>query len=179
MELEFMGEFFISFLLIDPDVIDFGNISILLTSTVPIKVYLNADLDKDRILKENFDKAGVYQFINLLTKESYVGSSTNLGKRLRRYYEHKFISSPAIGKSIILSSILKNGHSNFSLIILEFCEKKDTIDREQFYFDVIDPEMNILKNARNSFGYKHTKESLAKMSEVQSGDKHPNFKIFC
>jgi len=143
------------------------NMITLLSSTVPIKIYPNADLDKERIILENKDKAGVYQFINLLTGDSYVGSSTNLSRRLRQYYSYSFISSPARGKSIIFSSILRNGYSNFSLTILEYCEINDSMNREQFYIDVILPSMNILQIAGNSLGYKHTKESIAKISYIK------------
>lgn len=142
-------------------------IVMLLSSIVPVKIYPNADLNKDIIILENKDKAGVYQFTNLLTESSYVGSSTNLSKRFRQYYNYNFISSPARGKSMIYSSILSNGYSNFSLTILEYCEIKDTINREQFYIDLIKPTMNILPMAGNSLGYKHTEDSLEKMSEIK------------
>ena len=138
--------------------------TILYSSIVPIKVYANSDLNKKEIIQDNKNQAGVYQFINLLTKECYVGSSTNLGKRLGQYYNYSFIANPARGKSIIFSSILKYGYSNHSLTILEYCEVPDTISREQFYIDLIKPSMNILQTAGNSLGYKHISENLEKMS---------------
>ena len=151
------------------------SVSTLLSSTVPIKIYLNADLDKQRIILENKDKPGVYQFINLLTGESYVGSSTNLNRRLRQYYNYSFISSPARGKSIIFSSILNNGYSNFSLIILEYCKIEDTIIREQFYLDVINPTMNILRIAANSLGFKHSEEVKELMRINNMKDRNPMY----
>lgn len=157
------------FFSISLDTIDVFNISILFSSTVPIKIYSNVDLDKEKIILENKDKAGVYQFINKLTGQSYVGSSINLSKRFRQYYSYSYISSSARGKSIICSSILKNGYSNFSLTILEYCKIDETINREQFYIDTIVPTMNILQMAGNSLGYNHTEEALAKMSEVKKG----------
>lgn len=147
--------------------IESSNIILLFSSTVPIKVYLNADLDKERIILENKNRAGVYQFINLSTGESYVGSSIKLSNRLRQYYTYSYISSPARGRSMIFSSILKNGYSNFSLIILEYCEIKDTISREQFYIDVIQPTMNILQVAGNSLGYRHSKEDIEKIRNIK------------
>lgn len=143
------------------------NIVMLFSSIVPIKIYPNADLNKDSIILENKDKAGVYQFTNLLTGDSYVGSSTNLSRRLKQYYNYSFISSPARGKSVIYLSILRNGYSNFSLTILEYCEINDCINREQFYIDLIKPTMNILQVAGNSYGYKHTEDSLEKMSIIK------------
>jgi group I intron endonuclease len=154
-----------------PDIIEAFNISILLSNTVPIMVYNNTDLDKERIILDSKNKAGVYQFINLLTGQSYVGSSINLNRRLKEYYSYKYISSAAIGNSKICSSLLKNGYSNLSLTILEYCKEKDCTNREQFYIDVLKPAMNILQMAGNSLGYKHTPESLAKFS----GENHSRY----
>lgn len=158
--------------LVSPEFIEPSNIILLFSNTVPIKIYLNADLNKERIILENKDKAGVYQFINLLTGESYVGSSTNLSRRLRQYYSYSHISSKTRGKSIVCSSILKNGYSNFSLTILEYSEIKDIINREQFYIDVIVPTMNILQVAGNSLGYNHTKETREKIRKAVNGREH-------
>lgn len=149
--------------------IEYSDIILLLSSTVPIKLYSNADLDKERIILDNRGKAGVYQWTNLLTNESYVGSSINLSKRLSRYFSYNHISSPDRGKSIICSSLLKNGYSNFSLTILEYCEIKDTILREQFYIDVINPSMNILQMAGSSLGYIHSEESKSLISTKLKG----------
>ena len=143
------------------DFVEAFDISMLLTSTVPIKVYLNAEHNKKRVILENKNKSGVYQFINLLTGNSYVGSSTNLSRRFGQYFNYNYISSPVKRRSIINSSLLKNGYSNFSEIILEYCEIKDTLNQEQFYIDVIGPTMNILKIAGNCLGYKHSEESPA------------------
>lgn len=152
------------------------NVSILFSSTVPINIYSNADLDKERIILENKNKAGVYQFINLLTGNSYVGSSTNLSRRFGQYFNYNYIS-PVNRRNIIYSSILKNGYSNFSIIILEYCEIKDTLNREQFYIDIIGPTMNILQRAGNSLGCNHTEETKAKMSVAKSGEKNPMLSI--
>nr|YP_010194545.1 hypothetical protein LK181_mgp17 [Linnemannia amoeboidea]QZZ81284.1 hypothetical protein [Linnemannia amoeboidea] len=153
---------------ISPDTsIESFNIIMLFSSIVPIIIYPNTDLNKDKIILENKDKAGIYQFTNLLIGDSYIGSSTNLSKRFRQYYNYNFISSPIRSKSIIYSSILRNGYSNFSLTILEYYEIKDILNREQFYIDLIKPSMNILQVAGNSLGYKHTKDSLEKMSIIK------------
>jgi hypothetical protein len=156
-----------SIFLVSPEFIEPFNIILLFSNTVPIKIYPNAELDKEKIFLENKDKAGVYQFINLLTRESYVGSSINLSNRLRLYYTYSYISSSARGKSIIRSSILKNGYSNFSLTILEYCAIKDTISREQFYIDIIKPTMNILQVAGSSFGYNHTEEAKMSVAKIE------------
>ena len=49
------------------------------------KIYANADTQKLDILNDNKNKSGVYRLINLLNDKYYIGSSINLGKRLKDY----------------------------------------------------------------------------------------------
>ena len=49
--------------------------------------------------------------------------------------------------SIIYRALLKNGYSNFSLEILEYCSPENVILREQYYMDLLKPDYNILKTA--------------------------------
>ena len=49
--------------------------------------------------------------------------------------------------SHIYRALLKNGYSNFSLIILEYCEPEKCIEREDYYFSCFPHEYNILEKA--------------------------------
>jgi group I intron endonuclease len=42
-------------------------------------------------------------------------------------------------------ALLKHGHSNFSLTILEYCEPDKCLEREDYYFKLLKPKYNILK----------------------------------
>ena len=75
------------------------------------------------------------------------------------------------GKSLINSSLLKHGYSNFSLEILEYCTASLCIDREQYYLDLLQPEYNILKKAGSSLGYRHSEEAKAKLKVLSSKQK--------
>jgi hypothetical protein len=55
------------------------------------------------------------------------------------------------------------------LEILEYCESKDTIKREQYYLDILKPEYNVLKIAGSPLGSKHTAETKAKMRTAALG----------
>ena len=57
-------EFFLNLNLIDLNIIEPFDIIVLLSNTVPIKIYHNTDLNKNIIIQENNKKAGIYQFIN-------------------------------------------------------------------------------------------------------------------
>ena len=60
------------------------------------------------------------------------------------YYNLKFLNRRVCtGNSRIYKALLHYGHENFSLEILEYCDKKVIIEREQYYIDLIKPEYNI------------------------------------
>lgn len=135
------------------------------SSVEPVKIYANADQDKLQILKDNKGKAGVYSWIHLDSKKTYIGSSIDLERRFRDYYNINYLESVLKrSNSLITRSLLKYGYSNFSLEILEYCEPSETIPREQYYLDKLQPKFNILKVAGSFFGCLHSEESKAKIS---------------
>lgn len=78
--------------------------------------------------------------------------------------------------SIIYRSLLKNGYSNFSLEILEYCSPENTTLREQYYMDLLNPEYNILKTAGSFLGFKHSEETIEKF-RIQSPKQQEQLKI--
>ena len=78
-------------------------------------------------------------------------------------------------KSHIYNAILKHGHSNFSLTILEYCEPEQCIQREDYYLCSLPHEYNILEKAGSRLGSKHSDESKIIMSEAKKGENHPNY----
>ena len=128
----------------------------------PIVIYPNADVDKVNIVKDNNKKSGIYCWTNKLNGKTYVGSSELLSRRFLLYYNLNKISK---SNMLINKALLKYGYGNFSLEILEYCEPKDLISREQYYLDLIKPEYNILKIAGSSLGYRHTEETFIKFSQ--------------
>jgi len=82
-------------------------------------------------------------WINQVNGKSYVGSSVNLGYRLKQYYSVSYLNR---NKSVssISRALVKYGHSNFKLEILEYCEPNRLIilEREQYYIDLLKPEYN-------------------------------------
>jgi len=55
-------------------------------------------------------------------------------------------------KSYIYNAILKYGHSNFSLTILEYCSPDKCLEREDFYLCSLPHEYNILEKAGSRLG---------------------------
>lgn len=125
-----------------------------------VKFYENIfDLKKD-ILNENKGKSGIYMLTNKVTKKIYIGLSTDLTKRFKNYFSLSYLKSKA--NSIINSALIKYKYSNFSLTILEYCDKSDLKIREQFYIDKLNPQYNILKGAGNSLNSKHLENTKTK-----------------
>jgi len=65
---------------------------------------------------------------------------------------------------IICAALLKHGYSQFSLEILEFCKKEDTISRENYYLKLLKPEYNIVQIAGLPPKMVHTPEIRNKIS---------------
>jgi group I intron endonuclease len=123
---------------------------------IPVKIYENADVSKFDIISDNKNKSGVYRWINILTRKSYIGSSVNLRKRFYYYYNLSHLEKRK-NNSIIYSSLFKNGYSNFKLEILEYCDRLIVRERENYYINLLKPNYNILNN--EGLGYIHSEDS--------------------
>jgi len=66
---------------------------------------------------------------------------------------------------LISKALIKYGYGNFTLEIIEYCNRSDAIIREQYFLDLCKPEYNLLKIAGSSLGYIHTENTLAKMRD--------------
>ena len=148
--------------------------------TINPLVYVNAYSMKKAILKENTGKSGIYMWTNLLTGDMYIGQSIDLSKRFRKYFTISYIKSR---KELIISrALIKYGYANFSVSILEYCDRCDLTAREQHYLDKFNPQYNILKIAGSSLGFKQSEETRLKISKalkgIYTGDKSALFGRF-
>jgi group I intron endonuclease len=131
----------------------------------PVKVYNNMLDDKSLIVSEFKNKSGIYLIHNLVNGKQYVGSSKNLKQRLSSYYSF----SKLLDNRYVSRSIIKYGHDNFSVLILELIKsneniKKDLLNREQFYLDLLKPVLNINPIAGSSLGYQYSEETKQLLS---------------
>jgi group I intron endonuclease len=62
----------------------------------------------------------------------------------------------------ICRAIKKYGFANFSLKILEFCDKHSVLEREQYYMDLLKPKYNLNPKAGSRLGAKDSPVTLAK-----------------
>lgn len=135
----------------------------------PVKSYEDAELFKDQVLKDNKDQSGIYRWVNNLNGKTYVGSGVNLAKRLGSYYNNNELNR---NSRPIKDALLKYGHKNFTLEILEYCPKAKLIAREQFYLDLLIPDYNVLKYAYSLLGFKHSQESIEKLKAKIISPEH-------
>lgn len=157
----------------------------------PAVVYTNTDTQKELIFKDNKGKPGVYRWINNLNGKSYIGSSVNLSRRLREYFNIYYLERN-IKKNIqsnIYRALFKYGYSAFSLEILEYCDPSEAINKEQYFIDLLKPNYNILPNAGSRLGHKHSEETIAKFKgrklseetkaklKIRSSDQQEHIKI--
>ena len=82
-------------------------LEVYVLNTVPVITYLDVISDKDKILNENRGKSGIYRWTNVNSKKSYVGSSSDLARRLQCYLSTNYMLSYK-SKSKIYSSLLKH-----------------------------------------------------------------------
>ena len=82
--------------------------------------------------KENKNKKGIYLLVNLINGNFYIGSSINLSNRMQNYLNIKYLNTNSNKNMPIIKSLLKYGHDNFALLILEYIDSEDISERETY-----------------------------------------------
>ncbi len=134
------------------------------SNTNPVATYNNFLLHKEKIFKDNKNKFLVYCWINNINGKTYVGSTVNFYSRFHKYFNTEYLKKH---NTPLHNSLLKYGYSNFTLQVLEYCNKEDTIKREQYYLNLLKPVYNILQTAGSSLGFKHSKDTLDYFKKVR------------
>lgn len=122
----------------------------------------------------SINRSCIYLILNKVTLDYYIGSaSTN--KIYSRFYNHLI---GLTGSKIVKLSLRKYKIENFSFIILEEFpdivtkeNNKKLLDLEDFYLKSLLPNYNILTEAGNTFGYKHTEITRIKMKSNYSEER--------
>jgi hypothetical protein len=129
-----------------------------------LAVFSDADKDKLSILSYVKGKSGIYMWANKLNGKKYVGSSMDLNRRLLEYYNvNRMLNEKSMPINVAL---LKYGYTNFTLTILDICDKDSLMSREKHFFEVYSPEYNILKipgSPSRGFGWTHSEAAIENM----------------
>jgi len=135
------------------------------------KYYYNDPLiQRENFTKELKNQSGIYLWFNKINSKFYIGSGVNLSNRLVDYFQNWYLKKRK--NLIIVRALEKYKMENFALVILEITDRKNIIQREQYWIDTLKPEYNLLQNASNSLGFKHSPESINKIKFARLGSKH-------
>lgn len=130
----------------------------------PLRVYM-PKLDVNLIGIQNRNRTVIYQWINLINGDIYVGSAWRGSTRLLSYWTPSTLNR----NYLIYNSLKKYGHNNFSLVILEdlgvtgSVSKDYMLEREQFYLDILFNQYSLFKlnnspTAGTTLGFKHKED---------------------
>jgi group I intron endonuclease len=144
----------------------------------PIRIYDNPNYYRNLIGYDNKKRSIIYQWINLITGKTYVGSAWNGSSRLLSYWTPSVLRR----KYPIYNNINYYGIHNFALSILEdlgtsgSVTKDFILSREQHYLDILFNKypnlvINLSKVAGSTKGYKHRPE----FGLNRSGQLNPMF----
>lgn len=151
----------------------------------PVRVYNNPNLERNKIGSDNRQVAVIYQWVNLITGKTYVGSGMNGATRLLSYWRPSMLNR----NSLIYNSICYYGHCNFGLAILEDLgpmsnvTKEMLLAREQYYIDLLFTtpgiSLNLSPQAGSTKGYKHKPafglSRSGKLNPMSGRDKSSEF----
>ena len=122
--------------------------------------------------KPTLHKTGVYEIVNIITNERYIGSASRVGKSNSlsgfyvRFDKHKLLLKNNKHYNIHLQRAYnKYGENNFNFNVLSICPPEYCIKLEQWFLDNLKPEYNIRKIADSNKGIKFTAEHKEKLSK--------------
>lgn len=132
--------------------------------TEPVRCY-KPTLDRNLIGLQNSKRSIIYQWINLITGKTYVGSAWNGSVRLFSYWYPSVLNR----NLPIYNNIKKYGHNNFVLAVLDdlgatgSVNKKTLLDREDHFLNILfnnfpDFYLNNSPTAGSTLGFKHNVE---------------------
>jgi group I intron endonuclease len=135
-----------------------------------IKIYEDLSKMRKNILNENKGKSGIYMLTNKLNNKIYIGQSSDISNRFKNYLNLSYLEKSSSKK--ISRALIKYKYFNFSLTILEYCDKSNLLVRENFYINQFNPQYNIKKIAVNSLNSKQTEETTKIMSLTKIKQKN-------
>lgn len=95
-------------------------------------------------IKHKRGTVGVYLILNLITGDSYIGSSKSIYYRIGR---HKCdLIKDRSGNRNMQASWNEHGRGAFLVQVLELCKEEELLIREQHYIDTMKPIFNITKD---------------------------------
>lgn len=115
-------------------------------------------------IQNNFRfKSGIYFIKCKSNNRLYIGSSVNIYNRLHQHL-HRFKNNKHF--KIMQNSVNKYGLENFECGVVEYCEKENLLEREQYYIDTLKPYFNTNKNINRPYTRKFTNKEKEEIRKV-------------
>jgi group I intron endonuclease len=118
---------------------------------------------------------GIYRIKNIKNHKFYIGSTSTMGFQNRWKCHLKNLRRSTHPNQHLQYAWNKYGESCFKFEVVESCLPAHCISREQYYFDKLNPQYNILPVAGSVRGYRHTLASKALIAAASSGENHPQY----
>jgi group I intron endonuclease len=147
------------------------------TNLKPVFIYedLKEVSVRQKVLEDTRSLSGIYLILNKTNLSYYIGSAST-GKFYARLSNHLFNFR---GSKVVKSAVRKHGISSFAFIVLELFPEvvtkennKKLLDLEDYYLKSFLPDYNILTEAGNCFGYKHSEITRIKIRENYRWERH-------
>jgi len=117
------------------------------------------------------NKTGIYRIINTINNKFYIGSANNFYVRWHLHISR--LRKNKHNNSYLQSSFNKYGESSFLFEVIEECEPKILIEREQYWVQTLNPNYNIRTVAASNIGLKWSQEAKDRKKA-----KYPPRKIY-
>lgn len=115
--------------------------------------------------------SGIYAIVNKINGNRYVGSAVDIAQRWRQH-TYRLRKNNHHSKHL-QSAWNKYGKQAFDFLVLEVVEDVNRlIEIEQRYLDDDFPQYNYNRKAGSVFGYRFSEEVKKKMSEIHTGFRH-------
>uniref|UniRef100_A0A6M3IFD4 GIY-YIG domain-containing protein n=1 Tax=viral metagenome TaxID=1070528 RepID=A0A6M3IFD4_9ZZZZ len=111
---------------------------------------------------------GIYQILHKGNGHRYIGSAVNLYHRWARHRSHLRLGRHC--NAYLQNAWNLHGDKAFAFAALEYVpDLERLVEREQYYFDVLQPEYNIAPVAGSTLGSRCTEETKSKLSAALTG----------
>lgn len=128
-----------------------------------VELLLEVFVESDR---KRLSRPGVYQIVNKITGQRYIGSSKNLYKRWKKHQSQLRLQRHENRR--LQASYDLHGPAAFHYGVIVFCQEEELLDIEQDWLDAAEPEFNLAKFTDSSGrGLKLSEYSKARISAAK------------
>lgn len=149
-------------------------LSKLIDKFVPVPGWTDEDYKNLKMNELKVKRSGIYSIKNTVSGKVYIGSSINLASRLGEHLRK--LKGNCHSNKYLQSAWNKYGESSFTFNIEYFCVETELLKYEKRIVDSYKEKLgwrqmyNLRPEPTSNLGFKHSPESLVKMSTQQCGE---------